>query len=474
MARDTSVGTEPEASLSRRGYLRATGLLAGSLGLGGVATRATALAPAISVDAGSASTDHEWRTVGLSGSADDPVVLAAGLSYRGPQAASPRLRNVASDAFDVAVEEWDYLDGTHRTETVGYLATDPGRYSPADGTDFEFGRVRTDHRWESVSFSASFSATPAVFSQAQTVAGGQPVVTRHRDVSASGLSVRLQEAESRGAHRVEDVGYLAVEPGSGTLDGRAYEAGTRSDVGSAWTTIEFGSTYSDPVLLVDVQTFRGSNTCSVRYRNLTGSSVDVRVQEERSADAETAHLGERVGYLVVEGAAEQGGGGSGDGDTPLSELDRSRVEKLIHKYVNERRTEHGLGTLSFDTDLREIARYHSRDMAENDYFSHTSPDGETRADRYEKFGYDCRAYITDTRYYTGGENIAYTYYDTDVRADWGTVHYTNADDLAAGIVRQWMNSQGHRENILTEAWNNEGIGVYVTAEGKVYATQNFC
>ena len=470
MARDTSDDSEPEASLSRRGYLRATGLLAGSVGLGAVADRATALAPTLSVDVASVSTDHDWKTVQLSGSSDDPVVLASSLSYRGTQPASPRLRDVTGDAFDVAVEEWGYLDGSHRQETVGFLATDPGRYGLSDGTDVEVGRVRTNHRWESVAFSSSFSTTPVVFSQAQTVAGPQPVVTRHRDVSASGLSVRLQEAESRGPHRVEDVGYLAVEPGSGTLDGHAYEAGTRSGVGSAWTTIEFGGTYSQPVFAADVQTFRGNNTCSVRYRNLTDSSVDVRVQEERSADAETAHLGERVGYLVVEGAAQE----AVDEETPLSELDRARVEKLVHKYINERRTDHGLGTLSFDTDLREIARYHSKDMAENDYFSHTSPDGESRADRYKKFGYDCRAYITDTRYYTGGENIAYTYYDTDVRTDNGTVHHSNGDELAAGIVRQWMNSQGHRENILTEAWNNEGIGVYITSEGKVYATQNFC
>lgn len=474
MVRDTSVNSESAASLSRRGYLRATGLLAGGLGLGAVAERATARTSAAAVEAGSAAANHTWQTVGLSGAADDPVVLASGLSYSGPQPASPRLRDVAGDAFDLRVEEWGYLDGAHREETVGYLATDPGRYALADGTAVEFGRARTDHRWASVAFDSSFSSTPVVFSQSQTVAGPQPVVTRQRDVSASGFGVRLQEAEAQGPHRVEDVGYLAVEPGSGTLDGRAYEAGTQSGVGGAWTTVEFGGSYSDPVLLVAMQTFRGSNTCSVRYRNLTGSSVDVRVQEERSADAETAHLGERVGYLVVDGVVEQDDGEAVDQETPLSELDRSRVEKLVHKYVNERRTDHGLGTLSFDTDLREIARYHSRDMAENDYFSHTSPDGESRADRYERFGYDCRAYITETRYYTGGENIAYTYYDTDVRTDSGTVHHDNADELAAGIVSQWMNSRGHRENILTEAWNNEGIGVHVTSEGKVYATQNFC
>lgn len=113
-------------------------------------------------------------------------------------------------------------------------------------------------------------------------------------------------------------------------------------------------------------------------------------------------------------------------------------------------------------------------MAQNEYFSHTSPTGETRSDRYEKFGYDCRTDAGDGTYYTGAENIAYTYYDQNVTTENGTVRYTTADELARGLVRRWMNSAGHRENILTEAWDDEEIGVYVTSVGTVYATQNFC
>ena len=47
--------------------------------------------------------------------------------------------------------------------------------------------------------------------------------------------------------------------------------------------------------------------------------------------------------------------------------------------------------------------------------------------------------------------------------------------IATQFVDMWMNSDGHRQNILTERWNNEGIGVYYDSEdGEVYATQNFC
>ncbi|MFC4551914.1 MULTISPECIES: CAP domain-containing protein [Halorussus] len=473
MAREQEREGDPEASLlERRDVLRTAGALVGFAGLGAVGG-AAALQSGTAVDATTVEADHRWQSVELPSTHSDPVVVASGLSYRGPQPATPRLRAVAGTGFEVAVEEWRYLDGNHRRETVGYVATDPGRYDLADGAALEVGRIRTDHRWASPTFDAAFSSRPVVFSQAQTTAGPQPVAPRHRAVGRTGFDVRLQEAEAGGSHRVEDVGYLAVEPGAGTLDGRAFEAGSRDDVGHGWRTIAFDGTYREPVLLAALQTFRGANTCAVRYRNLSGSSVEVKVQEERSADRETAHLGERVGYLVVEGAPSQGTE-TPTGDTPLSELDRSRVERLVHEYVNERRVEHGLGTLAFDTELREIARYHSEDMAAEDYFSHVSPDGETRADRYEQFGYDCRAPAGDDRYYTGAENILYTYYDSNVRTGEGTVRYTNADELARGIVRGWMNSEGHRENILLSAWDDEGIGVHVTSEGKVYATQNFC
>lgn len=440
--------------LDRRGFLGAAGSTAASLGLGAGLGRASAATSDPPVDVGSVAVDHAWRTVRTEHAYADPVVVAPALSYRGTQPATTRVRNVGGDAFELAVEEWLYLDGRHLDETAGYLAMDAGSYALADDTALEIGRVRTDHRWASRPLSGAFSTRPVVFSQAQTVNGTHPVVTRHRDVSPDGIDVRLQEEEARGPHREEDIGYLAVDSGTGALAGHAFEAGVRSGVGEQWQTVEFDRTYERPALIADVQTFRGSNTCGVRYRNLTQSTVDLKVEEEESRDAETGHLGERVGYLVVD--AEAGDTSDGSGDLTR----RARIERRIHEYTNEARVSRGLGTLNFDTDLREIARYHSRDMAHNDYFAHTSPSGETMGDRYDAFGYDCQA----GGYYTGGENIAYTYASGS----------DSADAIGQEIVRMWMNSQGHRENILNSAWANEGVGVYVGSDGRVYATQNFC
>ena len=186
------------------------------------------------------------------------------------------------------------------------------------------------------------------------------------------------------------------------------------------------------------------------------------------------------------GTNETATGGTREESTPESdggllggesEVNRTEVEYAIHAEINEVRRDRGLSTLSFDTELRRPARYHSEDMAEEGYFAHEAPDGGTFGDRYEKFGYTCRVDAGGNRYATGGENIAQTWFEERIRTDGGTEYYGNTSELAEGIVEQWMNSPGHRKNILRPYWENEALGVYLTGkDGKtaVYATQNFC
>lgn len=198
---------------------------------------------------------------------------------------------------------------------------------------------------------------------------------------------------------------------------------------------------------------------------------------------------ERIGSDIGETATDADPAVVTDGSEPAAEdrpatgnasndaIDRAAVERHVHEYVNEERTERDLEPLEFDPELREIARYYSGRMAEEAFFAHTAPDGETLSDRYEAFGYECRVTTGDGRYATGGENLAYTYYDVPVRTDDGIERYDSERELARGIVDGWMNSEGHRENLLAPYWEHEGIGVYAIEEDgqiRVYATQHFC
>lgn len=132
----------------------------------------------------------------------------------------------------------------------------------------------------------------------------------------------------------------------------------------------------------------------------------------------------------------------------------TQVEQAVHTVTNQYRTEYNLPKLSYSDHLSGIALRHSRDMAVREYFDHRSPDGVGTEGRYRAHNHNDSSY---------GENIAY-------RQPGPTV---SVIDLAESIVDGWMDSKGHRKNILQERFGEEGIGVYTTNDGTVYMTQNF-
>lgn len=150
-------------------------------------------------------------------------------------------------------------------------------------------------------------------------------------------------------------------------------------------------------------------------------------------------------------------------DQNATAADEPAVERLIHEEINEERTAKGLDPLQRDADLRHVARNHSADMVRQGYVGHESPDGVTPGDRLSAAG--CAA---------GGENVAQSWIDEPVNVDGETIVAENETELAVHLVERWMDSPGHRENILRESFAESGVGVVVTDDNRVYATQNFC
>ena len=153
----------------------------------------------------------------------------------------------------------------------------------------------------------------------------------------------------------------------------------------------------------------------------------------------------------------------------------AELEKEIHVLLNKESKKHNLSALAWNDALSTIARKHSSDMAKRNYFSHFSPEGHDFSYRYKQAGYSC-ALRVDDRIYLGAENIFQNnlydriVYVNDVpNYEWNTMAH-----IAETTVRGWMNSPGHRKNILTPEWKSEGIGVAVAPDDKVYITQNFC
>lgn len=116
------------------------------------------------------------------------------------------------------------------------------------------------------------------------------------------------------------------------------------------------------------------------------------------------------------------------------------------RLINIERTNRGLSALQTNWELCRVARYKSQDMVLNNYFSHTSPTYGSPFTMMQSFG---------LKFSAGAENIAY------------------GQRTAQEAVNGWMNSAGHRANILSSAYTHTGVGVAKKANGTLYWTQMF-
>jgi uncharacterized protein YkwD len=158
-------------------------------------------------------------------------------------------------------------------------------------------------------------------------------------------------------------------------------------------------------------------------------------------------------------------------------IDKNELEKQVHLLTNQYRVQNGLETLSWDDKLSNIARNHSQDMASRDYFSHDTPEGTDPTGRGTSHGYNCEKRVGNLIYSGIAENIFQNNLYDRIWYTGGiptTYEWNTLDEIAQSTVDGWMNSAGHRQNILTETYDREGIGVEIASDDKVYITQNFC
>ena len=121
-------------------------------------------------------------------------------------------------------------------------------------------------------------------------------------------------------------------------------------------------------------------------------------------------------------------------------------EYQLFDLTNAARVNHSLSVLSWDETVRETARDHSTDMADNNYFSHTNPEGQSPFDRMTE---------DEITYRMAGENLA-------------------MGQLSSIFAHEGlMNSIGHRKNILQTDFESLGVGVAFNTESRPYYTENF-
>lgn len=158
-------------------------------------------------------------------------------------------------------------------------------------------------------------------------------------------------------------------------------------------------------------------------------------------------------------------------------IDTIELEKKIHLLINQQRQYNGLSALAWDNRLSNVARIHSDDMALRSYFSHDTPEGLDPTARGAKYGVRCEKTVGNLIYSGIAENIFQNnlydriWYTNGIPTSY---EWNSMDDLAQSTVSGWMESPGHRQNILTQTYDREGIGIAISSDDKVYITQDFC
>lgn len=147
-----------------------------------------------------------------------------------------------------------------------------------------------------------------------------------------------------------------------------------------------------------------------------------------------------TGSSTNSGGTSTGGSDTGSGSSSASST-LTADELEVFNLINQQRANNGLSALKIDAEVQRVARIKAQDMVDNNYFSHNSPIYGTPFNMLKNFGIS---------YKTAGENIA-----------------GNSSNSAA--VTAWMNSSGHKANILNSGYNYTGIGVVSSPKyGKIY------
>ena len=255
-----------------------------------------------SIEMGEVTVGDEWKRVQLSNTFVSPVVVVKPASRSDVDPAVVRVRDVGAQSFEVRIQEWDYLDGTHAEEQVGYIVMEKGSYTLGDGARVEAGQFESNVL--SASFARPFAVAPVVISSVVTDNDDTPVVVRMSNIGITGFDYQLQE-EARNDwvrnHPVETVSFIAWEPGYGYQDRIDYEVGRIDSVEPSQSTlIEFNENFVPSLFVADLQTTNGG-VVNLRWNqgSDTDKGVSVLVDPERSDLDSVSSSSEEIGYLLL-------------------------------------------------------------------------------------------------------------------------------------------------------------------------------
>jgi len=256
----------------------------------------------LNFEVGEITIDHVWVKVLFENSYTQPIVIAGPPTFNGSNQLTVRIRNIDQEGFEIRLQEWDYLDGSHTEETLSYMVMEKGTHTLDSGIKIEAGSFKASARFQGVTLQQPYDLIPVILTQVITEIDPNAVTGRTQKSSQTSFEYKLQEQETtKNGHAEETVGYIAWEPGKGEFSGLQFEAGiTAKSITHNWFNLTFLPAFPDPPLfMADMQTYAGSDTAVIRMQNLTQATAEIKIEEEQSKDSETDHAAEALGHLSI-------------------------------------------------------------------------------------------------------------------------------------------------------------------------------
>ncbi|MFE5659723.1 CAP domain-containing protein [Streptomyces sp. NPDC056517] len=359
-----------------------------------------------------------------------------------------------------------------------YAATDGDPYGASEGTDLSdtahlggYGHDHTADLTEPYILAGSAGHTRPPIPRSAPASSASPAPGRHGTRAALRRRRQTQERSRRRAVIAAGVVVMAVTGGAFSLSGGrggddeileanrvtapeldlpldqdpSTHSGTPSSAATTPTTSPSASKSA---------TGRPPASASPSAKPTTASPLPVRTAKpapvkttpprtaEPTPDAPPTRPGSGSGTGTGSGSGDEAGNGTGAG--PQNDNGQSSEADQVIALVNAERAKAGCGPLSANATLTRAAQGHSDDMAARDFFDHTNPDGAGPGERVTAAGYPWSTY---------GENIAM------------------GQSSPEQVMESWMNSPGHRANILNCDFKEIGVGIH--SQGGPYWTQVF-
>ena len=245
---------------------------------------------------------HNWKYVSFPIRFDEtPLVFSQVISTNEGSAVVPLHRKISEEGFEINLNEQEASDKTHLPEQVAWLAIEPGNITGILEADLI---TDVNNTLQTLNLGQTFPTVPLLLSSSQTVNEVDPYSIRFAGATPAGVDLYLDEETSKDSesiHAEEDLAYLAIAADEDLLDQDGDFFGETGSVNltNAWATVSLGRSYSKPAVIFGAISSNDPDPVTVRVRNVTNSSFEVRLQEWDSQDG--IHAVENVAYLVVEG-----------------------------------------------------------------------------------------------------------------------------------------------------------------------------